>query len=85
MISRSDIYELIRYIGAGDVPAPPFKINRGSETVLDAETWLNSLKRDAELGDRSPRAKYGRLQQDIREAIEKCNSENIRNRRETLF
>jgi hypothetical protein len=74
---------MILEIGAGDLPAPPFKLAVG--TVIDSAKFLERLQDDARKGDSSPRAKYGALQQDIRETLAICNSENIRNGRNPQF
>ena len=64
----------------GEFPPAPFELYPHGR-VLDTAKWLEALRRDAAMGEASPRAKWGALQADIKRAEEIWSLENIRRKR----
>lgn len=60
-----DNIELVQwFLHATDLPKEPFKLNQAI-TVIDPGKFYESLRTEIELGDRSPRARFGALQNDL--------------------
>lgn len=55
---------LVLNLSLVDLPPAPFDLHAGV-TVVNAEKFLRSIKADAILGPKSPRAVYGALQEDL--------------------
>ena len=64
-----NLFEWIGSITIDALPSAPFESGAGGR-VIDAAKWLASLQSDARGGPKSPRAKYGALQADLRRVYE---------------
>lgn len=69
----ADVLPLVERLTAGrtalvawlDLPPAPFKL-QPCVAITDAGVWLESIRRDVDLGPSGPRARLGTLQEDLR-------------------
>lgn len=60
-----NLFEWIQTVRPEQLPEAPFSTAPG-QTVCDGAGWLRAVQRDAILGNESPRARWGALQEDLR-------------------
>ena len=60
-----DTNELIAWFLTTTPPAEPFELCRGV-TILDPARWWQSVRSDIESGPAGPRARYGAVQNELR-------------------
>lgn len=74
-----NLYEWIGTITPDTLPPAPFESGAGGR-VTDTAKWLASLQSDARGGPKSPRARWGSLQADLRRVYELTTISNCRER-----
>lgn len=61
-----NLYEWCQTVTPDQLPECPFALSSTS-TIVDKAVWLHSLQGDARRGPNAARAKWGALQQDLRD------------------